>query len=119
MSSEHKPTPAVSKNRRQWPRKKPRSTAKVECRRGTLGLGPNLAVELLDICESGVGLMLKSAVNLDEEVEVVIRDFGQSKAIKQVARVCWCLPQPGDRFVVGLQFDTYVAYAAVQQVSKA
>ncbi len=106
------------KNRRRWPRKKPRSTAKVECRKGTLGLGLNLAVSLLDISEAGVRLILKAGLNFGDEVEIVIRDFGPSNSIKRVGDVMWCLPLQDGRFCVGVRFEKWISFGEIQQVAK-
>ena len=118
MSTATKSSQFSVKNRRTWRRKKPRSTAKADCRKGTLGFGPNLALEILDISESGMGLILKKPVNPLDEVEVVLRNFVQAKTIKQIARVIWCLPMQDGRFCVGLKFQRWVTYADVQMIAK-
>ena len=117
MLTATKPANAV-KNHRKWSRKKPRSTAKVECRRGSFGLGPNLAVELLDISETGIGLILNVPLKPRDEVEVVIPGHGQRKTIKQIARVCWCLQLQDNRFCAGLTFDKWLPFADVQYVAR-
>ena len=105
-------------NRRKWRRQTPRATAKVECRRGTMGLGPNLALELLDISECGIGIIIKIGLKVQEDVEILVRDYGQSKTIKQLAKVCWCLKLQDGRFCAGMSFEKWLAYADVQMISK-
>ena len=112
------PAAADVKNRRTWPRKTPRTSAKVECRRGTLGLGPNLGVAFLDISEAGVRLIVSASFEVGEEVEVVIRDYGQRSAIKRVGAVCWCLPLQDGRFCVGLKFEKWVPFSEIRQLAK-
>ena len=90
----------------------------MECRKGSLGLGPNLAAEILDISASGMGLIVKSALNRLDEVEVVLRNFVQSKTVKHIAQVIWCLPLQDGRFCVGLKFEKWAAYADVQMIAK-
>jgi hypothetical protein len=106
------------KNRRRTARRKPKTTAKVELRRGTLGLGANLAQRLLDISEVGVGIIVKVPLKVGEEVEIVISDHGQSKPFKQVAKVCRCQALDDGTHAVGLIFDKSIPYADIYQLAK-
>jgi PilZ domain-containing protein len=108
----------LQKNRRALRRKKPRTTAKIECRKGSYGLGPNIAAAFLDISESGIGLILKVPLEPDDEAEIVIRDYGIRAPIKHLARVCWCLPLQDGRFCVGLKFEKWIPYSDVQLMAK-
>ncbi len=107
-----------AKNRRKTMRKTPKSTAKVECRRGSLGLGANLALRLLDISEIGMGVVVKTSFLVADEVEVVITDHGLSKPFKQIAKVCWCQPLDDGTFALGLSFDKVVPYAEICHLAK-
>jgi hypothetical protein len=49
-------------NRRASRRLRPRGKVKVTCRKGTLDLGPNVAVGLLDVSETGCRVMLREAL---------------------------------------------------------
>src|SRR5256885_2178544 len=53
------PERTVRKNRRANPRRAPKGSTRVTCRRGSLGLGPNLALSLLDVSETGARLLVK------------------------------------------------------------
>lgn len=108
----------AARNRRNFPRRRPRSTAKLECRRGSLGLGANVAVDLLDISESGMRLVVRSGLQPHDEVEIVLQDYGQRSAVKRLASVCWCLPLQDGRFCVGVSFEKWISFADIQQVSK-
>ena len=59
-------------NSRKSPRRPPRGATKVVCRKGTLGLGPNLGVRLLDVSEGGVRLLVKTELVKGDGVEVVL-----------------------------------------------
>ena len=111
METAAKPAPQVDyKNRRKWLRRKTRSTEKVECRKGSLGLGANLGIILLDISEAGVRLILKAALKPKDEVEVVIRDHGPQSTIKRIGEVMWCLALDDGRFCVGVQFEKWILF---------
>jgi hypothetical protein len=103
-------------NRRASRRLSLRRTSKVECRKGSLGLGRNLTVYPLDLSETGVRLVIKEALELGSEAEVLIQGGGFAAAVKRLGRVVWCLPTP-DGHAVGLRFDKPVAYADLQALS--
>ena len=64
--------------------------AQVELRRGALGLGPSLAVALVDVSDDGLCVHLKEPVAPGEEVEVALgRPLG-GKLHKRRGRVRWC-----------------------------
>ncbi len=50
------------RNRRLAQRRPAKHRVKIVCRRGALDLGPNLAVSLLDVSETGARLIVKEAV---------------------------------------------------------
>ncbi len=110
--AEQKETRVV--NRRGGRRRPPRTTIKVECRKGTLGLGPNLADGFLDISEGGVRIILKSALEPKSEVEVQLTGFGMQKPIRVVSTICWVLPLEDGRFCVGVEFQKRLTYRDVQ-----
>jgi hypothetical protein len=56
------PTPPPPE-RRAAPRQVASSYVRVECRKGMLGLGPDLTTECVDISELGIGLILKEALD--------------------------------------------------------
>lgn len=118
LTESKKPPGHDVRNRRTSPRRKIRSSAKVECRRGTLGLGPNLAAELLNISESGAGLILKCPLKTDDSVEFLVSDHGLRKAIKQSAKVCWCLQLHDGRYCAGLSFEKWLPFSDVQVIAK-
>src|SRR5258708_20310089 len=47
-------------DRRNSSRRQPKTTAKITCRAGTLGLGPNVAVSFLHISQSGIRSLVKT-----------------------------------------------------------
>src|ERR1700690_2094331 len=76
-------------NRRRSPRRKPRSSVKVECRKGSHGLGADLSVSLLDTSDSGIRLIVTQALDIMAEVEIIIAGYGMKQAIKRMGHVRW------------------------------
>jgi hypothetical protein len=101
-------------NRRYSRRQPPRSNVQIECRKGCLGLGRNLALSLLDLSETGARLMASTGLDDGQEVELVIRG---GTDLKRPARVVWTLPAENNRFVVGIHFQSCLAYGDLQRLS--
>src|SRR5262245_44796611 len=104
-------------NRRSAVRRPLRSDTRVECRKGSMGLGPNITQAFLDLSQSGVRLVVKAPLKKREEAEVIISSSG-TKQIKRIATVVWSVPTDNDFHVVGLQFYQALSYAEVQGTTK-
>jgi hypothetical protein len=76
-------------NRRLARRRAPKGGTRVVCRKGTLGLGPDLAVSVLDVSESGIRLLVREALAERQEIEVGLTGPGQARAHRLVATVVW------------------------------
>ena len=61
-----------TRQRRTFPRRKPRGGTRVVCRKGALGLGPNMALSLLNLSEWGVCLLVGEWLTRGQEVGVVL-----------------------------------------------
>ena len=105
-------------NRRLSHRKASRSNVSVECRRGSLGLGKNLAAKFLDISELGVRIAVKEALTPGDEVEIVLHGFQVGKPIKRQATVCWALPLENGGCCVGLAFEKRLRFIEVVHIAK-
>ena len=88
----------------------------MECRKGTLGLGPNLTVRPLDLSENGIRVVLRAELPEGQEVEVLLHGSGFARPVKRVARVVWSVPVAGGH-CAGLRFDDCVGYADVQALA--
>jgi hypothetical protein len=104
-------------NKRSSLRKPARRTVKVHCRKGTLGLGPNVAVAFLDVSEGGVRLLVKAPLEPGDEVEVALHGYGLPEAIVRVAHVTWALPVDDGQHAVGLRFQKRIPFRAVQTLA--
>jgi hypothetical protein len=105
-------------NRRASRRSALRGTIKVECRKGSLGLGPNLVLYPLDISETGVRVVLKVELKRGQEVEVLLTGGGSPRPMKKRATVIWSLPTEADAYVTGIRFDGYVPFAELQGITR-
>jgi len=86
----------------------------VVCRKGTMGLGPNVAMRLHDISEDGVRLFIKTALAKGDEVEVSLTPPGISKAKVLTAVVAWCTAaQEGNGFWAGAKFRNPMSYSEI------
>lgn len=82
------------------------ASARVECRRGVQGLGPDLVVDALNISETGIRLLLREAVVCGEEIRLQLRADDLPEAIVRLGKVVWSLELPADGYYyAGLQFD--------------
>jgi hypothetical protein len=92
-------------------RRPARGGTRVEVRRGDLGLGPNLAVGLVDVSEDGAGVRLKAEVWVGEQVEVQLGRAGGGKMFRNAGVVRWCRPEPDGWFLVGLSLRRRLTYS--------
>src|SRR5262245_24229857 len=79
------------KERRKEPRRKPKSNLSVWCRKGTTGLGSNLAKAVLDISTSGLRLRLTERLEPHQEIEVELLTAEMKYRYTVTADVVWCL----------------------------
>jgi hypothetical protein len=98
-----------ARNKRLVQRRLVRGGAKVEVRRGSMGLGPNLAVGLADVSEDGLGVRLKVEVRPAEECEVLLIRPGGGKPIKMHGDFRWCTPAGDGTFRAGVRFQRRLA----------
>jgi hypothetical protein len=104
-------TQTAVKERRSARRRGPKPTTKITCYKGSLGLGRNVAVSILDISETGVRLVVKSAFERNQEIEVGILSQHQNRPVKILANVVWCIPAADGNFCVGASFQRSLNYS--------
>src|SRR5207248_10408801 len=66
----NQPNPTIKKNRRGVTRRAPKRSTRVTCRRGSLGMGPNIGLSLLDVSETGARLLVKESLAPGEKIEL-------------------------------------------------
>jgi hypothetical protein len=110
-----KPFPTPVKNRRRSARRSTRRTTKVDCH-GPMGLGPNLALKILDVSETGVRLILKREFPIGSEVEVSLEGTSNRRAIRRVAEVIWSVPTQDGNYCVGVAFRKPLQFMELHQM---
>jgi hypothetical protein len=94
-----------------------KKTVSVTCRKGMLGLGPNLAIRLRDISEDGVQLIIKSALAKGDVVEVCFSAPGLPGNLTREAVVAWCSGPEPDGFHIGARFRNSLGYDHIFHMS--
>jgi hypothetical protein len=112
-------TPAQRQNRRASRRLAPKAQLKVECRKNSMGLGHNVAVQVLDVSETGIRLIVKAPLDKHKEVEIILAGTSFMAPIKRIARVVWVVPTENDCHAVGLTFSPPLDYASFQRLCAA
>jgi hypothetical protein len=77
----------------------------IEVHKGATGLGPNLAVNLLDISLEGAGVLMKGKLEVDDVAEILLSGHGIKAKIKRLAKVRWVTRLEPDHFVIGFEFE--------------
>jgi hypothetical protein len=103
-------------NGRRARRQPPRNSTKVSYFKGSMGLGPNQAVEVLDISESGVGLLVKSAFKKGQELEIILESLGHRRPVCIKAEVAWCVEITECKYCLGAKFLRPLNYADLQML---
>ena len=97
-------------NRRRSQRRKARTTVKVQCRKGSHGLGPNLTSDVLDISDTGARLIITQSLEVMAEVEIIINGYGMKELIKRLGNIRWRVKLESGQFCVGVQFQKSLVY---------
>lgn len=104
------------RNRRRARRQGPAGTTRVRAYANALGLGPNVALAVLDLSETGARLLLKQEVPAGREIEVRLE--GNSRSVKALARVVWSVPAADGSFCAGAEFAKPLAYAELSALAR-
>jgi c-di-GMP-binding flagellar brake protein YcgR len=105
-------------NRRASKRLSARTSVTIEVRKGALGLGSNIAAQLLDISEGGVRVILKTPLEEMQEVEVSLTGHGIRKPVKRLAVLCWSYKLESGQYAMGFHFDKRLTYMEVTNFAK-
>ena len=97
-------------NLRRSRRQSPKTGTKVRAYRNALGLGPNIAVTILDVSEVGVRLVLKEPLPEKAEFAVEFEASGR-RPIKIGARIVWTLLLADGNTCVGADFSKKLPYS--------
>ena len=107
-----------ARNRRLSQRRPAKGRLRVICRRGGLDLGPNLALAVLDLSETGVRLVVKEALEPGREVSVSLEGQSNLRPILRVGNVAWCVPSADGSHCVGVCYQKRLAYRDFLELSR-
>lgn len=91
-------------------RRAPRGRIKIQCRKGGLDLGPNLALSVLDLSETGIRLMLRESLRLGQEVSITLEGVGSVLPVKRLGKIVWSVPSTDGHFCTGVSLDKRLEY---------
>lgn len=101
------------KDHRRMKRRLAKMTTSVLCRQGSLGLGPNRALRVVDVSVDGVCILVSVALNKGDLIEVTLTPSGVGRPIVRSAVVAWCSAQEGNKYEIGAKFQTPLTYTDV------
>jgi hypothetical protein len=102
------PTKRVPKLRaRRTPAK---NCCRATCRRGSLGLGLNLALAILDVSETGIRLRVREALPPGQAIEVGLEGLGHARPVGLAAQVVWCVAAAEGDYCIGAHFERPLSY---------
>src|SRR3954466_2228573 len=104
------PVEKKASNRRASLRRKPRSFVKLECRKGSFGLGANVGTTLMDVSETGARLVVSQELTAKQEVEVIFAGHGMVQTVKRLANVRWQLKLDDGKYCIGVEFQKRLGY---------
>jgi hypothetical protein len=110
-------TPQKPANRRGSLRRASRKSIHLQCRRGSLGLGANLASTFTDISESGLQLTTLVSIKSGEEVELVFEGYGMRTPIRRIGEVRWVENIESGGCRAGIRFQKYISYRELQMLT--
>ena len=94
-----------SSDRRRSRRQAPKTNTEVICRtHEPLLIGANLALTVLDISPDGIRLVVRSALQVGQQIEVDLEGIGYCKPLKLAAEVVWSLPTADGHWCIGAKF---------------
>jgi hypothetical protein len=101
-------------NRRSSPRRPAKRSSRVKCTTGKFGFGPNVAVTLLDMSETGIRLVLNTALATGHEVEISMDSIGGGRQPTRIpGEVIWCVPMADGNHCLGVRFTKALPWAVL------
>jgi hypothetical protein len=110
-----KPTP--QSNRRSG-RRPPRGRGGVVCRKGSLDLGADLALALLEVSQIGACLALSEPLEPGQEVSLTFEAACSGRQFRLLAHVVWCCRGADEVCHAGFRFQKPFPYAELDHLAK-
>src|SRR5438128_891090 len=98
-------TEPSTKNRRSSRRLSAKTNSKVICRKGMLDLGPNVALKLLDVSETGVRLLVRCPVNPGQQVSLELESVSHGRPVKCTGTAIWSVATAEGQCCVGVRLE--------------
>jgi hypothetical protein len=92
-------------DRRGSRRLSPKRGIRVTCRKGSLDLGPNLALAVLNVSETGIGLVLSAALEQGQEVSLTLDVSTGGKPVKRFGQVVWSAQIEEGAYRTGIRLE--------------
>jgi hypothetical protein len=83
----------------------------ISCRRGSTGIGPDIALVLRSLSEAGARLLVTAALAPNEEVEIEFRSSLLPRPSKVLAEVVRIKAVPGNVYCAAVRFQRRLTYA--------
>ncbi len=106
------------RDRRREPRCLARGGIRVLCRKGAHGLGPNLALALLDVSQTGARLAVGPALTPGQEVDVCLMAPGWAREQRRPGLVVWCVAAADGAHLIGVRFGSRLPPAALLDLAR-
>jgi len=116
--SELKVFTASLANRRRARRCPVSKQCRTECRKGSVGLGKNVAVAALDLSEVGVRLIVRVELARNAAVEVQLTGPGILRPLRRGGKVVWSEPLKEGGYAIGVVFEKPLTYADLHRLAK-
>jgi PilZ domain-containing protein len=109
--------PAPSGRNRRLSRRLPAQRGiKAVCRRGSLDLGKDLALSVLDLSEDGICLLLQETLRAGEEVCLTLTSTAYTRPLKRLGSVAWLVPAADGAFCAGVRLHKRLSYADLSRL---
>ena len=82
------------------------------------GLGPNLALTLLDVSETGARLVVKEPITRGQEIELGLLAPGCVREYALSGVIVWAVATASGAHCVGVQFQKRLSYSALQDLGR-
>jgi len=105
-----------SAERRLSPRFPPRDGTRVGCRRGTIGLGRDLALSVVELSETGLRLLLNEPLEHGQMVEVTLSPPGGGPEVRRLGLVMWARGDRDGECQAGVQFSERLSPEALRDL---
>jgi hypothetical protein len=109
--------PDPSGEHRPGPRRTPARRVAVACRRGTLRVGRDHGIDLVDASEDGLGVRLRVPFANGDEVTIELSRPGVNQPVALTGTVRWCRPSPDGTYIAGVRLRRRLSYVELTNLT--